>query len=150
MECHRKCLLKCLPCILPIRSRIFWGFPKSEDNYKLKKDVLRFQIPVKNSFAMHTLSSLEDLFYYYFCLLFDKSLFLFKNSQKMTIRSIFKEHVKAGLIVKETIEIDDVWMIQIELDFKLSCKLMVNFFFHDSLLFDNFHCTNKPSLDILS
>ena len=67
----------------------------------------------------------------------------------MPISSILEQHVETGLIIKETIEIDNIRMIQIELDFKLSRKLMIYFLFYYCLFLNYFQCTDEPSLDIL-
>ena len=56
----------------------------------------------------------------------------------MPISSILEQHVETGLIIKETIEIDNIRMIQIELDFKLSRKLMIYFLFYYCLFLNYF------------
>ena len=67
----------------------------------------------------------------------------------MPISGILEQHVETGLIIEETIEINNIRMIQIELDFKLPSKLMIYFLLDDCLFLNYFQCTDEPSLDIL-
>lgn len=66
----------------------------------------------------------------------------------MAIRAEFLECIEVRFIMKETIDIDYIGMVQISLDFELSDKLLKYVILDDLLFFLDFHCHYKTSSDL--
>ena len=104
---------------------------------------------MEDSLGVHVFNTLANLFDYCLRLILSETFLLFEDSEKMPIWRILKQHIEVRLIIEEPVQGDKVGVMQIELDFDFSSKLVVHLLFYQGLLLDDLEGEDKPCLYVL-
>jgi hypothetical protein len=111
-------------------------------------DIFRLDIPVDDSKRMYFIDCITDLLddRRYFRLL--HWLCSLQLMEKLTSSAYFKNDVNMRFIIKGTVHLYNVWMIEIKLNFKLSYKLLCNFLLFYQLLFNHLQRADKACVSL--
>ena len=100
---------------------------------------------MKYFLLVHAVNCLEQVFNYKGCG-FLGEIFMVRNQVvELAIWPELLKCIEVCLIMKKTINIDDIWMIQEDLDFKFSDKLLQNIIVYNFPFFLHFHSHQKAS-----
>ncbi len=107
-------------------------------NYKLKKQVFRFDISMNKPLAVNIPNSLHCLSDVLLHIWFLQTMMLLQLTIEMALSRIFRHEVERFLVVEETVEIDNILMFQTVVNANLFGHLVLYLFFPDDCFGDYF------------
>ena len=88
--------------------------------YVLDDDVLRLEIPMNDAMTMDVANSLKDVAEDRYDLRLLQLLGLLDHLEQVAAGTVFHNEVDVLLIVEETVQLDDVWVVEVHLDLYLA------------------------------
>ena len=90
--------------------------------YVFDDDVLRLEIPMNDAMTMDVANSLKDVAEDRYDLRLLQLLGLLDHLEQVAAGTVFHNEVDVLLIVEETVQLDDVWVVEVHLDLYLADK----------------------------
>ena len=111
--------------------------------YIVQHNIFRLDVPVYDPKRVNLIDSLANLFHQECRFWFRQIRVLFQVMIQLPACAHFQYNVNVLVIIKVTVHLDDVGMVEVHLDFQFADELFRNFLLHQQFFLDYFECANK-------